>query len=298
MKKNPAISVVMATYNGEQFLEEQIGSILDQTLPPSEFLVCDDGSTDGTIAILEKYQRKGRLKLFINDRNLGYAGNFKKAVSLAAEGHYVALSDQDDVWRPDKLLLSAERLAAIEKPEIPCMVYSDLIVVDRDRNLLNPSFRSILGQGNYPYNLKTLLFGNFVNGCTIFMNPCARKYMSSLPDDLYHDAWLALATYTFGNAESLPEPQVEYRQHTSNVTFSTAYQHQSRLRRVLAELLSSIRGNAQIFRYQFTLVRRFYDTYGINMDHETRRLFEEFLTMENKSYLSKKLAFRKAMQSR
>src|SRR6476469_5550437 len=103
MSNFPSISVAIATYNGELYLEEQLDSILSQTLKPAEIIVCDDLSTDGTQTILEKYQQKGHLRFFVNDKRLGFVGNFKRAVSLTQPNHYVALSDQDDVWLPQKI---------------------------------------------------------------------------------------------------------------------------------------------------------------------------------------------------
>ena len=105
------ISVVMATYNGEKYLDQQIRSILNQTCKPDEFIVCDDNSSDGTITILEKYRQLSQLSYVVNTSRLGVINNFVKAVSLAAAGNYISLADQDDEWMPDKL----EKCAALLK---------------------------------------------------------------------------------------------------------------------------------------------------------------------------------------
>ena len=126
----PSISVAMATYNGEKYLEEQLDSILSQSLLPSEIIVCDDQSTDGTRKILDKYQQKGLLTYFVNHKRLGFIGNFKRAVSLTSPDHYIALSDQDDIWLPGKIQAAAELLLKVEVGQRPAMVYSDLILVD------------------------------------------------------------------------------------------------------------------------------------------------------------------------
>jgi glycosyltransferase involved in cell wall biosynthesis len=88
----------MATYNGAQFLEEQIESILSQTLAPSLFIVYDDGSTDDTFFILQKYQEQEKLLCYQNESRLGLAANFKQGISRVPAGYYFALSDQDDIW--------------------------------------------------------------------------------------------------------------------------------------------------------------------------------------------------------
>ncbi|MEK7198913.1 MAG: glycosyltransferase, partial [Bacteroidota bacterium] len=115
MKANyPLISVVMATYNGERFLSEQLESILSQSYPNIEMIVVDDGSVDSTVALVESYiKRYPAIRLYVNEENLGYIKNFEKGM-LLANGEYIALSDQDDIWRKDKLALLMERIGTHE----------------------------------------------------------------------------------------------------------------------------------------------------------------------------------------
>src|ERR1700741_8897 len=153
----PAISVVMTTYNGERFLVQQIESILSQTLPPKEIIVCDDGSSDGTVNILEKYRKSHSIIYHVNEKRLGVVNNFKKAVSFTSPGNYVALSDQDDIWLPEKLERSATALSTIDDGKTPAMIYSDLIVIDQDKNILNGSLNNELGFDKYRHCLSTLL---------------------------------------------------------------------------------------------------------------------------------------------
>ncbi|MBQ8232135.1 MAG: glycosyltransferase [Lachnospiraceae bacterium] len=100
------ISVCMGIYNGEKYIEEQLHSILYQTLPPSQVVLCDDGSKDNTVAIVRSFIRnnglEGRWKLYCNEKNKGYPDNFYYAMSLCKE-KYVFLADQDDIWEPHKL---------------------------------------------------------------------------------------------------------------------------------------------------------------------------------------------------
>ena len=97
------VSVVMATYNGEKYIREQLDSIINQTYPIHEIIIQDDCSTDGTVAIIEEYvTRHANIKLFVNEQNLGFNENFKTAV-MRATGEYIAISDQDDVWFPEKI---------------------------------------------------------------------------------------------------------------------------------------------------------------------------------------------------
>jgi glycosyltransferase involved in cell wall biosynthesis len=289
------ISVVMTTYNGEKYLAQQIDSILAQTLIPAELIVCDDCSTDGTIGILEKYRKEGLLKYVVNDDQLGLIGNFKKVVSLAAESNYIALSDQDDCWLPEKLERSAALLKGIEQEGKPCIVYTDLLLVDEEENVLNSSFRNELGQDVYHHNLETLVFGNFINGCTVLMNPGMRQYFANIPADvrLNHDGWLGLAAFTFGAAEGLKQPLVRYRKHNNNVSIAADTKPRNRYRSTFNELLSAIRGKDDFLSAQFETIRRFYQYYSFEMNMKQRLLFENFLALESRNYLYKKMAFRK-----
>ena len=100
MNEDVMISIAMATFNGEKYLREQIDSILAQTHQNFELVICDDCSTDGTAGILREYETQdSRIRVYVNERNIGFKKKFERAISLC-KGEYIALSDQDDVWRP------------------------------------------------------------------------------------------------------------------------------------------------------------------------------------------------------
>lgn len=289
----PPISVAMATYNGGKYLVEQLDSILSQTLKPVEIIICDDQSTDNTSAILENYQRKGLLKYYINEKRLGFIGNFKKAVSLCNPDNFIALSDQDDIWLPSKLSLAAQYIKDVDETDTPAMVYSDLILVDQDKNLINPSFRSELGQGGYIYCLETLFFGCFVNGCTMLMNPAMRSYFSTIPDQgaLNHDTWMSMIAYTFGRAAILPQPQVYYRSHANNATELGSFKKKGRLKRLLSEILHSFKKN-DLLEDQIRFASEFYNVFQDKLSPEQKNLFIRFIGLRGKSWLQKKIALR------
>jgi glycosyltransferase involved in cell wall biosynthesis len=287
------ISVAMATYNGGKYLAEQLNSILSQSLRPVEIIVCDDQSTDNTSAILEIYQSKGLLKYYINEKRLGFIENFKKAVSLCNPENYIALSDQDDIWLPSKLSLAASSLKKIEEDDFPTIVYSDLILVDQDINLINPSFRAELGQGGYTHCLETLFFGCFVNGCTMLMNPIMRSYFHTIPNlgALNHDTWISMIAYTFGKADILPEPQVYYRSHANNATEVGDFKRKGRLKRLFSEILNSFKKN-NLFEDQIRFASEFYTVFQDKLNPEQKNLFIRFIGLRGKSWLRKKIALR------
>lgn len=291
------ISVVMATFNGERYLEKQLDSILSQTVRPDEVIVCDDGSTDKTVAVLERYQQLDLLKFSVNPKQLGLVDNFKKAVLLVRKTNYIALSDQDDFWLPDKLEKSVEAMAQLPSG-YPCMVHTDLKLIDENGTLLNSSFRNELGQDVYQQNLQTLVYGNFVNGCTMLMNPELSAYFQDIPSDvlLNHDGWIALAAFTFGRAGYLDEPLVEYRKHGNNLSISADAKPRNRYRSTMLQILKAVSGKDDFLSAQIETVGRFYARYQGMMTTEKKKVFDDFLALENRSYFFKKLAFRKMIK--
>jgi len=289
------ISVVMATYNGAKYLEKQLDSILKQSYAASELIVSDDHSTDGTQDILNKHKD---LAVYLNKNARGVISNFKYAASKANSANYLAFSDQDDIWLCEKLLLCLKALKSIETEKLPCLVYSDPIVINSKDEVISESLWSILGFNQYEHKLPTILFGNPAGGCTMLVNPELAKYISAIPNDcLMHDAWLTLVAYTFGKALVVSKPVLKYRQHETNVTFSDAYKKQSRAKRVLNEIKLSLKGKSDLFSEQFIFVRKFYNHFVADLTPDKKVIFESFLKLENKSYLHKKLAFRRAMKA-
>ena len=290
----PPIAVVMATYNGAQFLEEQIESILAQTLLPSLFIVYDDCSTDDTYLILQKYQVKGQLICYQNETRLGLVANFKQGISQVPTGYYFALSDQDDVWHADKLEKCMEVMKKIENPSKPCLVYSDLNFMDAKGKLINSSFRNELGHDKYTHDLDTLLFGNFVLGCTSLCNESMKLHIKTMPikSSFNHDAWMAMLAYVLGEAHSINEPLMSYRQHDKNMTISM-HQKVRRLRRYWQHVKLLFINNNYLME-RFILVRLFFETYQHELSAADQKKLTQFLALENHSYVFKKLAFEKA----
>ncbi len=218
-----AVQVLLATYNGERFLREQIDSILRQTYPHVGILARDDGSTDGTLGILTEYahQLPERFRVVQGPPTGNAKWNFLHLLE-ASTADYLAFADQDDVWTTGKIELEMEamnRLQHAHGSASPLLVFSDLSVVDEKLNTLNPSFWS--DQGIRPENLRRLerlLMQNVVTGCTILLNRPLAQLMLPMPAQAHmHDWWVALIASVFGHAESLTTPTVLYRQHDRNV---------------------------------------------------------------------------------
>ncbi len=289
---NPTpISVVMTTFNGGKFLQEQIESILSQTLQPAEIIVCDDHSTDNTVEILKDYQNKNVLTYYVNESRLGVIANFKKAVSLASQHHFIALSDQDDIWFPEKLEHQYKELIKINELGFPAIVYSDLMVIDDKKNILNSSFWNELGHDTYSHSFKTLLFGNFITGCTIMMNDTMRKYFLQMPDNVpMHDGWLALIAYSFGKMKQIKEPHVQYRKHDSNLAYATNYKKLGRMSRWLKNIKMIFVKNDYLLN-ELKVAALFYANHQSRISENQRKILLKFLRLKNKSFIHKKITF-------
>jgi hypothetical protein len=221
-----AVVILLSTYNGAEFVTEQIESIQRQTVSDWMLLVRDDGSSDETAPIVRQLADRDRRILLTEDSrgNLGPAASYGLLLEWAAEAgaRYVALSDQDDVWRPDKLARELELLRSREAEvgaDTPILVHSDLTVVAEDLSVLHPSFLRFQGlerEAGAP--LGRLLVQNFVTGCTVVLNRALVDVATPLPKVVMHDWWLALCAAALGQLAYLPEPTVLYRQHGRNAT--------------------------------------------------------------------------------
>jgi hypothetical protein len=219
-----AVVVVLSCYQGARYIGEQIESIRRQTYRDWTLLVRDDGSSDSTPEIVRGFAREdARVSLLTDGRgNLGPLGSFAVLLDHALERQaaYVALSDQDDVWRADKLERELALLRAHEASsgtEHPTLIHSDLAVVDRDLRPIHPSylrFQRLQHVADDP--LRRLLLQNFVTGCTVVINRALLAVATPVPSVVMHDWWLAQCAAALGTILFLPEPTVLYRQHGTN----------------------------------------------------------------------------------
>jgi glycosyltransferase involved in cell wall biosynthesis len=210
----------MCTYNGAEFLPAQLQSIITQSRPADEIIICDDGSTDGTRNLLEKFKSESPvpINLHSNDHNFGSVKNFERAISLCT-GDIIVLSDQDDVWRNDKLQLIE---AAFNKSPSAGLVFSDAAIVDENLKPLDRRMWDEVGFNSHKRKLvrtgralEVLITGWTVTGATMAFR--SRFVKLSLPIAegiaMIHDGWIALTIAAVADVVVLDEPLVQYRQH-------------------------------------------------------------------------------------
>jgi Glycosyltransferases involved in cell wall biogenesis len=205
------VSVVMCTYNGAKFLVKQLESILNQTYSNLTEVICvDDGSTDNTLSILKHYAEKdNRVKIFINETNLGYIKNYEKAFTLTTKP-YIAIADQDDIWFPDKISLL---MAAIENN---LMVYSDNLYIDSEDNSTGRRFSDCRYLRECTSCLNFIMT-NGISGHTALINRELLKYALPFNNEIPYDYWLAFHAVQYGKIPYVNETLVGYRQHDNNV---------------------------------------------------------------------------------
>lgn len=211
------VNILMATYNGEKFLAQQIESIQKQTFKEWNLLIRDDGSSDKTCDIIRNFTAKDSRIRFINENehhNLGVIKSFFTLVNYEVADFYF-FSDQDDVWLPEKLSVSLES-AKHKASDVPLLVYTDLKVVNQELNILQDSM--IRAQSHHANTtLLPELTENTVTGGTMMINHALAEKWFTPNDILMHDWFLALLAASLGEIIYLDLPTQLYRQHDNNV---------------------------------------------------------------------------------
>lgn len=212
------LTIAMTTCNGERFLQQQLDSFASQTRPPDELVVCDDRSSDQTPLILQRFAHSAAfpVRLYLNDQNLGVRRNFEKAISLST-GDIILLSDQDDIWAPQKLSLFEN--AFTHSPDVG-LVFCDANVVDHAANPLGYTFWQRLGFNPKQQNLfhQGLAFNVFVKHCfvagaTLAFRSSFRSIILPIGQYWLYDAWIATTISAIAQTRLLPQPLNHYRQH-------------------------------------------------------------------------------------
>ncbi len=215
------IAILLATYNGEKYLQDQIDSLYSQTYKDWTLYVHDDGSTDDTLKILQRNSLShDNFVVLEYDGGLGARDNFL-SLFKKVEADYYFFCDQDDVWLENKVILSINKMLEWEKnfKDIPIVVYSDLRVVSQDLRPIHASYWEYAGtKPSFITTFDRLAAGNFVTGCTMLVNKKVKKVMLEPTQYAYmHDAWITACTIKAGGKTiGIDMPLVCYRQHGFN----------------------------------------------------------------------------------
>jgi len=301
------IEILLATYNGERFLPEQIESITSQSFKDYNILASDDNSSDCTFEILRSYESVLGEKIKVVQSNTHSAKeNFYNLLDMA-DDEYIALCDQDDFWESDRLEKSLKALQRLEKrygKETPILVHSDLEIVDENLNSKNKKMSELTGiseaikyakkESKYLYTISTeksfsrYLVENNITGNTVIINKALLDIYKRPKVSFMHDWWLGLIAFTFGKVGFLNECLVKYRQHESN---ELGAKNPLELRNIKKRNKQKIRENYDcMFAQVEEFLRLYKDELGKSRSADTyfaRKYLNAFANMKSKNRISK-----------
>ncbi|MCI8623092.1 MAG: glycosyltransferase family 2 protein [Provencibacterium sp.] len=216
------ITILLACYNGERYLREQLDSLLGQTVRDFTIAARDDGSADRTLEILLEYQRAYPAIITVESAKENGGGakyNFWQLMSSQRDD-YLMLCDQDDVWLPDKIERTLQKMKELERRfgvGTPLAIHTDLRVVDEDLRLLAPSYRERAGIDFSRLAFRFQLVQATMTGCTVMYNRALAAFFDKAPRFfVMHDWWVMLTASAFGQVGQVLEPTLLYRQHRDN----------------------------------------------------------------------------------
>mgnify|MGYP000894578244 FL=1 len=259
--ENKKIDILMATYNGEKYLAEQLDSIINQTYHNWNLLIRDDNSTDRTLEIIQDYQKKdNRIKLLKDNKgNLGIVKNFEELLKNS-ESEFIMFSDQDDIWIENKLDVY---LKTAEKIKIKgFLLHSDAVLFNKNKS--DASTRTFISKKAEKKGLENTFFNYFVQGATILISKEIKNFILPFPKEAYlHDRYIHLISELFFERIFVNEALIYYRQHGDN---------QIGAKNTIRELLSK--------RYfderDRQLIKVIYNKYGSLLAYDKKKLIEEY----------------------
>ena len=261
MIENKKIDILMATYNGEKYLVEQLDSIINQTYRNWNLLIRDDNSTDKTLEIIQNYHKKDkRIKILKDNKgNLGIVRNFEELLKNS-ESEFIMFSDQDDIWVENKLDMYLKMIEKIKNKGF--MIHSDAILFDKNKsNILKDTFisKKAINKG-----LENVFFNYFVQGATILISKEIKNFILPFPKEVYlHDRYIHLISELFFERIFVNKALIYYRQHGDN---------QIGAKNTIRELL--------LKRYfderDRQLIKIIYNKYGSLLTEDKKKLIEEY----------------------
>lgn len=238
------LSVAMCTYNGDKFIASQLSSILDQTIPIDDIVICDDGSNDKTLEIISRIQQENpnKINLFRNPVNLGSTKNFEKAIDLCS-GDYIFLADQDDIWKKDKV---QKILDVFDQNPNAEGVFSNADLIDENSNLISSmtiwdTVFFLEKELPKPIDFFNVVSknGNIVTGATLCIRKHVKDFITNFKDDVLHDEKIATLLILRKSLYYSSENLISYRIHNKQqVGMKNMYKlvHKNRMKRIILDL--------------------------------------------------------------
>ena len=287
--------IVMCTYNAQKYLEEQLQSIVDNTITDFVVHIFDDGSTDGTLEQIDEFRKKHpecKFEVNVNEHNLGAWKNFLVGVQKVgreiSDGDYIMLSDQDDIWNNDKIALTYEVMQKLEyeygKYE-PLLVSTDVTLIDEKGNVMSESYAIRNNFDTSHADLPHALMENHVQGCTIMLNKGLADLVTDIPRTAtMHDAWLSLVGISFGHTAYVNKQTMRYRDSTSSVTG-----HNETYGNDIKGKFSALDKQRQILLTPIPMYKEFVRIYGDKLSPHCRNVFDAYIGLGTNGFFRKRI---------
>ena len=287
------IDILMATYNGEKYLCEQLDSILRQSNKNWRLIIRDDCSTDNTVTIIQEYQAQypDKVVLIQADSPSGSAqNNFFQLIKYwqqHGDANYIMFADQDDVWMQNKIQRTLHHMQMLEQHygrNIPLLVHTDLMVVDTELNVINPSMFAMQNMDANRNQLNHILVQNIVTGCTMMVNKPLLDMVAEIPQHaIMHDMWLALIAAAFGQIDFVDEAAILYRQHGNN---ANGAKNVRTLRYFLWKLIGAKEIHHGLIK-QYRQADELLNLYGTMLDEQQQNMLQAYGAMESYNIMQK-----------
>jgi glycosyltransferase involved in cell wall biosynthesis len=289
MKK---VQILMAVYNGQMFIREQLDSLISQTHPNMSILIRDDESSDSTVSIIEEYQKKYENIKLIRGKNIGVANSFLELIKEADEADYYAFCDQDDYWYPDKISNAVEAISSKEIPDSKSIFYCCGYEIV-DENLI-PTGKNSAILSDTDHSFANALFDTLSIGCSIVINSILfEELRNNIPSYCFmHDHWIYLVAEISDSIFIFDDRvYIKYRKHSANVTVKGSF-----LRRLGAAFNRAINSKTKYrtSRQAIALKELYYDKLSI----ENKKLLDNVINANLSTRNALKLLFNKSIRKR
>ena len=283
------ITLLLSTYNGEKYLQEQIDSFSSQSHKNFRLIARDDGSSDKSKEILVS----NGIDLLSSDRNVGVKKSFSLLLEHALKetsSEYFMFGDQDDVWDEEKIGKTFKKMKEMENkyPNIALLVHTDLEVVDKNLQTIDKSFWHFENIDPSCNDFNRLLIQNTITGCTVMINRKLAELALPIPHEaIMHDWWLGLVASKFGKIAYIDEPLIKYRQHGNNSIGAKGFGYWA----IWTKFYKIFVKNEFYLHHLLVNIfqaKAFLERYRDILDAKTIEILKDFTSIESKSFLQKR----------